>query len=96
MKSLSGLPCPGCGGTRAMLAASRLRVLDALAWNPLVALGGAAFGAYWLYALAALATRAPRRLRLNLRPEARGSVAVRLALLAAVALNWAYLIWVGR
>jgi hypothetical protein len=35
----TGVPCPGCGTTRAALALARGDVLGALAFNPLAALG---------------------------------------------------------
>ncbi len=37
--ALTGLPCPGCGTTRAVLALARLDVAAAFAFNPLAALG---------------------------------------------------------
>lgn len=38
MKKLTGLPCPGCGGTRSMMALLRFRFVQALAFNPLAVL----------------------------------------------------------
>ncbi len=35
-KAVTGLPCPGCGMTRAFLALGRLDFAGAYAWNPLV------------------------------------------------------------
>jgi hypothetical protein len=38
MRVLTGIPCPTCGATRALLAWSRLEVTQAFRFNPLVAL----------------------------------------------------------
>ncbi len=35
LKNLSGIPCPGCGGTRAALALAGGRFVQALSFNPL-------------------------------------------------------------
>ncbi|HUG54223.1 MAG TPA: DUF2752 domain-containing protein [Vicinamibacteria bacterium] len=51
----TGLPCLGCGGTRAFSEAARGRWTAALAANVLGAFAG---GAAWLMALAAMATLA--------------------------------------
>ena len=39
---LLGLPCPGCGGTRALAALAQLRFAEALFFNPLIVLSLAA------------------------------------------------------
>ena len=45
-RALTGVPCPTCYGTRAMLAATSGRWLAALRLNPLVAVGGIGLFAY--------------------------------------------------
>ena len=40
--ALFGIPCVTCGGTRAMVALVTGHGVEALAWNPMVALGGIA------------------------------------------------------
>ena len=85
--ALTGLPCPGCGATRAALALARGDLGGALAWNPLAAL--ALIGGVLACALAPLwiAARGPvPRFAPALPARAR------LALVAALALNWAYLV----
>jgi len=37
-KAVTGIPCPTCGGTRALAALSHLHFLQALKYNPLVVL----------------------------------------------------------
>ena len=44
-RALAGLPCPGCGMTRALLLLGQLRVAEALAMHPLVP--GLVLAALW-------------------------------------------------
>ena len=85
--ALTGLPCPGCGTTRAALALARGDVFSAFGWNPLAAaaivLGGAAclLAPWWVAAgrpLPEFAPVLPRR--------------ARLALVAAIGANWGWLV----
>ena len=57
LRDMTGVPCPTCGGTHAAVALAHGRWTDALAANPLVAVGLALFG-IWLLA-GVLATVAP-------------------------------------
>jgi hypothetical protein len=91
-KALSGLPCMSCGGTRAVAALARLDPGAALASNPLATLGGLALVPWGLGDL--LLWPRGRALRLSVAPPLRPGL--RLAVLAAVTLNWAYLIAAGR
>jgi hypothetical protein len=91
-KQLTGLPCPTCGGTRALGRLAELDPAGAFAMNPLaVALGVGVV----LWALADLVLL-PRRqsLRLEVRPDVSFAVRVTVVLLAAA--NWAYLLLAGR
>lgn len=38
-RAVTGIPCPTCGATHAALALSRLDLIQAFAWNPLVTIG---------------------------------------------------------
>lgn len=92
-KTLTGLPCPTCGVTRAVMAMTRLDFAAALAFNPLAA-AAALFGAlYLLYAGVVLAARL-RRFRPRLTP--RDLNVARVAVLTVLAANWLYLVLVGR
>jgi len=86
---LTGLPCLTCGMTRCGIEFFRGHFFAALKWNPLVfaLLWGAI--AFDLYALAAIALRRPR-LRILFR-QAEKKYA-RGVLVAALALNWFYLV----
>lgn len=88
-RALTGVPCPTCGGTRALLALVRLDAGAALAWNPLVTVAALVFALGGLVALArALGGKgvpdpAPPR-------WAGGAAAL------ALAANWAFVILEGR
>jgi len=86
---LTGLPCLTCGMTRCGIEFFHGHFFAALKWNPLV------FALLWgviafdLYALAAIALRRPR-LRILFR-QAEKKYA-RGVIVAALALNWFYLV----
>lgn len=90
VKTTLGLPCPGCGATRATLALASLSLGEALVANPLVTLAWIGLLAGGLGALAlALGNRPlptlPRRMPWSFR----------IALPTLVAINWLYLVGVG-
>jgi uncharacterized protein DUF2752 len=87
---LTGLPCPGCGTTRALVALLEGRPATALAMNPLAAIAAVGFVLAGLAAPLWVAAGAPvPDLQARLRP------AWTLAAAAAVALNWAWLVASG-
>lgn len=92
-KTLTGLPCPSCGVTRAVIALSRGQLGQGLFMNPLAAIACGAALLYFVYAAAVLALRLPR-LRPVLTPA--GGRALRVATVAAIAINWVWLIATGR
>ncbi len=92
-KTITGLPCPTCGVTRTIIALSRGDVDRALFFNPLAAIACGVGLLYLLYAAAVLALRLPR-----FRPtvSAPGARRLRLAAVALLAVNWAWLIATRR
>jgi hypothetical protein len=93
LKTFTGVPCPGCGTTRAALALGRLDVLAAFTVSPLAAAawvllvgGGLAAGAL---ALAGREPPAPPRL------SGGRERAFRIAVAGALVANWIYLIYSG-
>jgi hypothetical protein len=91
-KSLSGLPCPTCGSTRAVARLFARDPAGALAMNPLTTLGALAVAAWALADLVLL----PRGRALSVELEPRLASLVRAGVILAFLLNWAYLLAVGR
>ncbi|TMQ72802.1 MAG: DUF2752 domain-containing protein [Candidatus Eisenbacteria bacterium] len=91
LHALTGVPCVACGSTRAAMALTHGRVLEALALNPLAALTmmGGVVGGFVAPGWVALHGPLPG----FDRAWSRGS---RIAAWCAVAAQWAYLILVRR
>ena len=94
LRTLTGIPCPTCGGTRAAAALARPDLRAALAMNPLVALAGMGGAAYVMHALGVWLL-GWRRWRPSVSSPARARN-IRIAVVVAILLNWTYLIVVGR
>ncbi len=87
--TLTGVPCPTCGATRALLALARLDVPAALLWNPLVTLVIVVFVAGGLVAL--VRALAGKGVPDGAPPRWAGGAAA-----LALAANWAFVIAAGR
>jgi hypothetical protein len=87
---LTGLPCVTCGMTRSAIAFFHGHFLYALLWNPLIFAFLCGVTAFDLYAFAVIATHAPR-LRIAFQTE-REKTSARIIVIAALALNWIYLL----
>jgi hypothetical protein len=87
---LTGLPCVTCGATRAAIEFFHGHFAAAGKWNPLMFGFLCALTAYDIYAFAVITTRAPR-LRIAL-VSAVGKNYARAVVIAALALNWIYLL----
>jgi Protein of unknown function (DUF2752) len=91
-KSLTGLPCPTCGSTRAVGRLVHLDVAGAIAMNPLTTIAIVVV-AIWALCDFGLLTRG-RALDVEVgKPLSR---LVRTLAVAAVAANWLYLLLAGR
>jgi len=90
-KCATGIPCAGCGGTRALAALANGSLLDALAWNPgaVIALFAAAVAV--LYAACVLVFR-----REPWRPKLPAGAWWTAAAVFLIAANWAYLLLFAR
>jgi hypothetical protein len=93
LKHITGIPCPTCGGTRAVKALAHGAVLAALRWNPLVAIAALAAIPVLAYAAYVILFRSPR-VRLMLAPADQRLL--RTAAWIAILANWAFLIIDGR
>ncbi|SRR6266540_2487823 len=83
-RGLFGIPCPACGGTRALLAILEGRLLSAFAWNPLLAALLIIFPARLLVRVSL-----GRSFRLELSPRERKALPAAVVLLTV--LDWIYL-----
>jgi len=92
LKSVTGLPCPTCGSTRALGHLLHLDFAGALAMNPL-ATGGLIALAAWAAADLSLLPRG-RALEVEIGPPL--SRWVRSGAVAAILANWIYLLAAGR
>lgn len=89
-KSLSGMPCPSCGTTRAAVALARLDLMDAVAVNPLATLA-------WLGLIGGGLIAGLRAVCGKPWPEPRWQLSApgRWLLLSVILANWIYLVGVG-
>lgn len=88
--TLTGQPCPTCGGTRCIRSLLDGNLPAAVQWNPLVAFGAVLAAAWSLYALVVIVLRLPRvRVGLTSPLESR---ALRVGVALAVVANWIYLV----
>lgn len=92
-KALTGLPCPTCGGTRAMAALADGRLAHAVRMNPLVTAAVLGWAAYIPYGLwFGWSGRDRPRVSLSRADWATA----RVVAVAAVAATWLFLILDGR
>ncbi len=92
VKSLSGLPCPTCGSTRAFARLFELDLAGALAMNPFTMLVAVVIAVWAVADVLLLPWR--RALRVSLSPSL--GQALRVAAFAAFFANWVYLLVAGR
>lgn len=88
--NLTGLPCVTCGATRCTIAFFHGNFLAAWLWNPFVFLILCGVALFDIYALTVLILRSPR-LRIAVCTE-RAKKLTRFLVIAALALNWIYLL----
>jgi hypothetical protein len=92
-RAITGMPCPTCGATRAVLALLQGEWYAALRFNPLLTVTLIGWLAWLPYGLATGARRG-RRLRVAL--SSRDCTSLRVFALGAIAVNWAFLVLDGR
>ncbi len=88
LHAFTGVPCPGCGTTRAVESLLAGNWPAALLFNPLACAVFAGVVLFDLYALIVLIGRLPRW-----RPSSAMPLAVRTGAVAVLVLNWLWLMW---
>ena len=87
--SLTGAPCPTCGGTRSVVLLSHGNIASALYMNPFVAVAALFAILYFFYSLITFVVDLPR---INASLSGIEKDRVRLAAILLMLLNWLYLI----
>lgn len=87
---LTGLPCLTCGATRSTIAFLHGNFAAAWSWNPIAFVALCSVALFDLYALLVLTART-QRLRIVFSSE-RAKQLTRFFVIAALALNWIYLL----
>ena len=85
-KRVTGWPCATCGGTRAAVLLASGEVPAAFVMNPLVAVllvGAPLYVAWWVW-------------RGRHRPARFGPNAMAFVIVVSLAINWAYVLFMGR
>ncbi|MBN1421215.1 MAG: DUF2752 domain-containing protein [Planctomycetes bacterium] len=91
-RAITGIPCPTCGATRAVIAFAHLDLMASLAANPLVFVAACASAGVVAYAAAWRIGIIPR-ISVALEPAGRGAARILIAI--AVLAQWIYLIGAG-
>ena len=90
-KCATGIPCAGCGGTRALAALLGGSFFDALSWNPGAVFASIMAGSAALYAACVLIFRLD-----PWRPGLLNGGWWKVAVVSLIAVNWVYLLLAGR
>jgi uncharacterized protein DUF2752 len=88
--AVTGYPCLTCGATRCAIAFLHGNLARAWSWNPLAFVALCAVALFDLYALVVLVTRSPRPRVIDWTRTEKN--AVRMAVIALIVVNWAYLL----
>jgi hypothetical protein len=91
-KSVTGIPCLTCGGTRSILALSQFDLVSAFLFNPLAVLIAIAL----ILFSAAIALGIIFRKSVMIKLSRGDAKIARILIAAAIAINWAYLILSSR
>jgi hypothetical protein len=89
---ITGFPCLTCGGTRSLIALSQFDLVSSFMFNPLVPIFAIGLIIFSLLFFAGAVTN--RSVKISLTK--RGKRIIRYSVLIIIALNWLFLILVGR
>jgi hypothetical protein len=88
--TVTGFPCLTCGATRCTLALVQGNFALAWGWNPLAMLALSGIAVFDLYAAVVLLSRSARLRLVDWTPAEKK--AARIVVIAAIAMNWIYLL----
>lgn len=91
-KTITGLPCPTCGTTRAFIHFAHLNITEAFLINPLTS-SFVIFGIILLFYSLSAFFLSP--LRLSIKLSRRENRVIRFGVTGVIILNWLYLILAG-
>lgn len=89
---ITGFPCLTCGGTRSLIALSRFDLVSSFMFNPLVPLFALGLIVFSLLFFAGAVTNRSVKISLTKRVKR----IIRYSVFILLALNWAFLIIIGR
>jgi hypothetical protein len=89
-KGITGIPCPTCGATRAVMHLSRGDIIASLEMNPLVAIAVVSGMMYFIYSALTFLFNM-RRITVIFADNEMNPV--RLIVALTVAINWGYLVF---
>ncbi len=92
LKTVTGIPCPACGSTRAFIHLSHLDFSGAFVMNPLISISMILGAVFFLYSIASFFFRS---LSLEVKFEEKEKTKLRIGIILALTLNWIYLIIAG-
>lgn len=91
-RTVTGLPCLACGGTRSMMSLSRGEVVASFQFNPLVFLGVVAVPAWFGISIWKVLRGIEPGPPMSSRERARANRWILAFLVAAALANWVYLV----
>ena len=92
-KSITGFPCPTCGATRSFEELSQFHIVNTFLMNPLVFLICIGGGLFAIYSFGVYFLKIPP---ISIHWNKKRNNVARILAIAAILINWAYLIIVHR
>ena len=92
-KEITGYPCPTCGVTRCLIELSQFHIWNAFLMNPLFFLTGVGVGIFAIYSFGVYFLNMPK---ISFTWTKRRTNIARVLVIAAILINWGFLIAVNR
>lgn len=87
-KKITGIPCPTCGTTRALIHFAHLNPAESLNMNPLIFISFILGSILFLYSISAFFLKP---LRVSVKVGQKEKMVLRFGVIGVIALNWIYL-----